>query len=120
MDDMGGNPWNRSNRLNRRQRARDPPAERILVLPPLPCRQRSTNGLPHEPTNTTKDASVEAPLMTGFRRSRRSSDNRTHGMLTGRIVADMPVRSKTDSEATQALNCYHAPHSPIAPPSLQS
>src|SRR6266849_6701272 len=112
---MGGNPWNRSNRLNRKQRARDPPAERILVLPHLPCRQRSTNGLPHEPTNTTNDASVEAPLMTGFKRSRKSSDIRKLGMLTCRIVVDTPMRSKTDSEATQALKCYHVPHSPLAP-----
>ena len=49
-----------------------------------------------EPASTMNDGSVKGLLMTGFRRSRRSSDNRTHGMLTGPIVVDPPVRSKTD------------------------
>jgi hypothetical protein len=53
--------------------------------------------------------------MTGFRRSRKSSDIRKLDMLTCRIVVDTPMRSKTDSEATQALKCYHVPHSPLAP-----
>ena len=99
MDDMGGNPWNRSNRPNRSQRARVPPAERNQVLTHLPCRQISKNGSPHEPSRTTNDASVKVLLMTGFRRSRRSSDKRTQGMLTCRIVVDPPVRSKTDKSS---------------------
>jgi hypothetical protein len=49
--------------------------------------------------------------MTGFRRSRKSLDNRKHGMLTCRIVVDTPMRSKTDSEATQPLIFPHVPHS---------
>jgi hypothetical protein len=53
--------------------------------------------------------------MTGFKRSRKSSDIRKLGTLICRIVVDTPMRSKTDSEATQALKCYHVPHSPLAP-----
>ena len=37
--------------------------------------------------------------MTGFRRSRRSSDKRNHGMLTCRIVVATPVRSKNDNSS---------------------
>lgn len=37
--------------------------------------------------------------MTGFRRSRRSSDKRKHGMLTCRIVVDPPMRSKNDKSS---------------------
>ena len=48
--------------------------------------------------------------MTGFRLSRKSSDNRKDGMLTCRIVVDMPMRSKTDSEATQPLKYHHVPN----------
>ncbi len=58
--------------------------------------------------------------MTGFRRSRKSSDNRKHGMLTCRIVVDTPMRSKTDSEATQPLKYHHLADSALAPPSPPS
>jgi len=54
--------------------------------------------------------------MTGFRRSRKSSDHRKHGMLTCRIVVDTPMRSKTDSEASQALIFPHVPHSILLRP----
>jgi hypothetical protein len=85
------------------------------MLPHLPYRHISTNGSPYEPSRITNDASVKVPLMTGFKRSRKSSDIRKLGMLTCRIVVDTPMKSKTDSEATQALKCYHVPHSPLAP-----
>ena len=57
------------------------------------------NGSPHEPSRTTNDASFKVLLMTGFRRSRRSSDKRKHGMLTCRIVVDPPMRSKNDKSS---------------------
>lgn len=69
----------------------------------------------HPDAKLTDAASVKAPLMTGFRRSRKSSDNRTRGMLTCHIVVDTPMRSRTDSEATQPLKYHHMPHSPLVP-----
>ena len=42
-------------------------------------------------------------MMTGFKRNRRSSDKKTHGMLTSRIVVDTPVRSKTDKVKEQIV-----------------
>ncbi len=64
------------------------------------------NGLPYEPTSTTNDASVKVPLMTGFRRSRKSSDNRKHGMLTFRIVVDTPMIGTTRSRVSFFMNKF--------------
>src|SRR5262245_38391036 len=53
--------------------------------------------------------------MTGFRRSRKSLDNGTDGMLICRIVVDTPLRSKTDRAATQPRIFHHVLHSTLAP-----
>lgn len=49
------------------------------------------NESPHVPSRTTNDASVKVHLMTGFRRSKRSSDHSKHKMLTCRTVVGPPV-----------------------------
>ena len=45
------------------------------------------NGSPRVPFRIMNDASVKVHLMTGFRRSERSSDNSKQGKLTCGIVA---------------------------------
>lgn len=61
------------------------------------------NRLPHVLSRTTNDASVKVHLMTGFKRSRRSSGHSKYDMLICRIVMGLPVTSKTDTSFWQRL-----------------
>lgn len=48
--------------------------------------------------------------MTSSRRSRRSSDKRKHGLLTGRIVVEIPYGNRSDQTVPQATSDKIADH----------
>ena len=99
MVHMGENPWNRSHRPHRRQRARDPPAKRNQTLKYLRCRKVSMSRSRLAPTRFTSDVSTKGPWMTGSWQSGKFSDNRKPEISPCHIVVDTPVRSKTDKSS---------------------